>query len=287
MPVMRRDSGLGRWLTSLVVTLRRRPSDRARILLASLGALLLSFALVGCDSSTDKARATAPAPATSPENPALSEPTTAETATASAEADEVPDSCGSLAIHKSGPLPGRETAGCLIDAMVTSGSLRQELASAGADSVTEVIFGRPYRARVTTADSVSTLVGPDFWSKRDGRPVKGVPNGTVDEELLYKLGRSFAKVHSPQGMKRVMADHGPFDVEYDVVDGGAIVTRLTGRGHPTVLGMKVTNYVMVLDDQYRPARINSTAVSEEFGISTDSVITYSDWGKIGPIEPPT
>lgn len=249
--------------------------------------MLLPLIVAGCGESGGGAQEATPAATASREGPTPSASASASEPTTTADEPAVPDSCGSLAIRNPGPLAAKETAACLIDAMVTSGSVRQKVTSSGAESVTEVIFAPVYSARVTTADSIATVIGPDYWSQRDGRVVKGRQDGTPDEQVIYKIGQSFAKAHSPQAMKRLMADYGPFDVAYDVVDEGDVVIRLTGRGNPTVLGTEVTSYAMVLDDLYRPARITSSVTAEGLGISADSVITYSAWGKIAPIEPPT
>ena len=202
----------------------------------------------------------------------------------------VQEACQILLRREGGPLPAGEAADCVSAAMVAGEGGLQVLATD-----TSWLPNGSYSVRFTTGppfslfldspeQDLSLSIGADGGALRTRGAVTGAdPEGSAEEASAAVLVSAAALTTDPTRVGALLGTASAVSVEYDVPVEGAVRTVLRadvregsdGAGAEQAL-VAAGTLTLVLDDYYRPVRIEIRAVTQ--GIPSTITAVNTDWG---------
>ncbi len=221
-----------------------------------------------------------------PQTPAAQTPSPRFTLTAvqANMSAEVQRACGPLLSRTGSPIPPEVVGECIAQAMQAGGSYTAEIETngtslPGGEHHAQVQTGPTFAARVTGEAGTDLYIG-DGGGRLSGR------NGTVDVDLKGGPDETSAAIvaqaaeHllSPARLKLLLAEAKSVNVNYapDTVDAESAAVRLTGFGVHAIQGVDTVSLEVVVDQLYRPVRLNIIGTAQSIPASTS--VLYSGWG---------
>ncbi|NCT91047.1 hypothetical protein GXB85_08815 [Cellulomonas sp. APG4] len=216
-----------------------------------------------------------------PASPAADDPAADDAADDGPDAD---DTCGDRLVNLHDPVPGRLFADCAADAVLAAGTSGYRTSGDDGSWAEGVVAWRePGSIALTNNHDMDVVViGEQGWLLVPGEGwVVGDPAGTPPQVMAHSVISAIGQLTTVELQRALFASSPAWEPASGVTE---VEGARAYSGTPDLMGTTPERYVVWLDDDHLPVRVEATLTLAGFTAST--VDEFFDWGEPVEILPP-
>lgn len=198
--------------------------------------------------------------------------------------DAADDTCGDRLVNLHDPVPGRLFADCAADAVLAAGTSGYRTSGDDGSWAEGVVAWRePGSISLTNNHGMDVVViGEQGWLLVPGEGwVVGDPAGTPPQVMAHAAISAIGQLTTVELQRALFASSPEWEPASGVED---VMGARAYSGTPDLMGTTPERYVVWLDDDHLPVRVEATLTLAGFTAST--VDEFFDWGEPVEILPP-